>query len=608
MRSAFFELGIAISGIHAINTKLHVAGHNISNAATPGFSRQYATQSAMSPMSTFNGKGMIGTGTRITSVGQIRNNFLDIKFWSHSGIKGEYDSKFDQLSLLEQIGVNSDPENPNTLKNLFEVFFNQIRELSTDVGSGTYKMSFIDTLNTLTQSVNSSYRRLQEQQKDVNDEVRITVNQINNLGQQIAFLNNQIIMLEASGDYANDLRDQRALLIDELSTYINVEVSEFTRENGSVQFNISIDGQDFIRGREVINLRVERRQEKTNPTDIEGIFDIYFEGMNNKLNIYSSTLQGTLKGLIDVRDGNSGAYGHGDSVITANTITMTNLNRLDFSEEGGKITLFDSNTGRRFEFFYTSYVFDENTGEATFTINPDTPIPASAFNFEVRIGETNNFRGIPHYLNKLNDLVRTFVKAINEGKDRDGDPIPGVTGHINGYDSNGENLYTLLFTSPNSPSRDPLPNNALGPEGLTDYQYSRYTAGDFQLNDDIMDDHDLLAFYSTENIDDISENILVLDLSLVEEYRGLFAEGKLDNYIISISSELAVDVRQASNFNRDYSEITAIIDNQRKSVSSVSVDEESMNLVILQQTYGALAQLITKIDSIYDITINRMGL
>jgi flagellar hook-associated protein 1 FlgK len=311
-----------------------------------------------------------------------------------------------------------------------------------------------------------------------------------------------------------------------------------------------------------------------NDMDAPGMYDIHFSHSGAHFNIYSPTLKGTLKGLIDVRDGN-------------NTLA----------------TMYIDNT-----------VFPPTSANIPTAGIPAGGVPAA----------TTNYKGIPFYMNKLNDLVRTFARAFNEGLDEMGEQIPGVIGHLNGYDAYG-NRGGLLFTysrfgttdvgtgNPGNPSVSGsgdfewIPNPKGGPPAMI-IDYSKLNALNFTVNPKMLagDGYRLLAC-TDDPTKGIDHNNVILGFQKISTYQSLFREGRLLDFIVATSSHMSIDRRQAKNFQFNYNEIVMQTDNQRMSVSGVDINEEMMDLVKYQNLYMAGAKLINVINNIYDIMINRLG-
>ncbi|MCL2198995.1 MAG: flagellar hook-associated protein FlgK [Defluviitaleaceae bacterium] len=315
MRTAFFGLHVATSGLHTARAQLNVTSHNLANAEIPGFSRQVAQMQAGRPL-LGTGRGMYGTGSQVTGVMQIRDQFLDRKFWHQNSIFNQFTAKNTHLGFVETVFNQI----PNVgVKRTFNGFFSTMQDLTTQAHESTFRTNVITNGHTLTEQIRQNAFALQRQQQDLNREFADVIVTINSLGQQISDLNRQIHIFERDGSNANDLRDQRALLIDQLSGLVNIQVEErdFSRpglENDR-RLTVMINGYDFVDHTRLNTLELVARDNimndprsgvKRNEMDVSGLYDVFFTTTGSRFNIHSSTLSGMLRGIVDVRDGNGG--------------------------------------------------------------------------------------------------------------------------------------------------------------------------------------------------------------------------------------------------------------------------------------------------------------
>ena len=144
-------------------------------------------------------------------------------------------------------------------KTIFNKFSNALQSVTTNSSSDESKQQFIASAKALTDYFNNMYGNLQELQKDINLEIKQNVDRINSIAQKIATLDKQINVIELSGTTANNLRDQRDLLIDELSEIVDVSVDEYPvidqnnpdRETGGHRYIVRIaGGQTLVDGSE----------------------------------------------------------------------------------------------------------------------------------------------------------------------------------------------------------------------------------------------------------------------------------------------------------------------------------------------------------------------
>ncbi|MCL2189351.1 MAG: flagellar hook-associated protein FlgK [Defluviitaleaceae bacterium] len=649
MRSAFFPFHIATTGLHAARANLNVVSHNVANAEIPGFSRQQTVQSAARPLHVWDGRGMYGTGSETHSIIQNRNRFLDMKFWHQRAIMGEHATKVNHLTFVETVFNNLPGAG---VLSSFEQFFGRMQDLSSNAADETFRTNVINGSAALTEMVRHNALALQRQQMDLNREIADVVMIINSLGQQISTLNRQIADFERDGSNANDLRDRRNLLIDQLSQHVNVEVQErdFSTPDrpNDRRLTVLINGHDFVRHDRHSALELIPRQagERRNEMDVDGLYDVYFSGGMGAFDIYNHALRGTLRGLIDLRDGNN-------SVVTNEQVAYWPMGFLTNAPDQWRGDWLDA---------AGNVVPEADRALAVAGFNPNDPVPHDPNGFrpagtQVIRGTTSNFKGIPFYMNQLNTLVRTFARAINEGLDAQMRPIPGTTGHINGYDRNGDNRSALLFTyrrdsdgeiatfntfgdNPNVPPGNtrwvPIYVNAAGqrfagapipaipgeapitiPSGFTPLEddrgypmFTMYLGGmnalNFSINPELVHSNQLLATSTSRDIGE-SNNEVIIGFNTVGTFPHLFREGRLEDFIISVSDHLAIDTRQALNFALSFDEITTQTHNQRLSVKGVDINEEMMDLVRFQTMFQAASRLINVIDSIYDTLVNRLG-
>jgi len=484
MRSSFFGFHVASSGLFTARANLNVTSHNIANSEIPGFSRQVAQARAGNPMNLRDGRGMYGTGSQVTGIIQIRDRFLDMRFWGQRAVHGRFEVQNTHLNFVETV-FNQLPD-AGVLRT-FGDFFGRLSSLTTNANDATFRTSVITGADTLAEQIRHKAQTLQTQQADINREVADVVSIINSLGSQIASLNEQINIFERDGSNANDLRDQRALLIDELSQYVNVQVEERNFANPPEnpfdrRLTVMIDGNDFINHDMFNRLKVVARNDHTNPLsgpsrnemDVPGLYDIFFAATNVEFNIYSQTLGGQLRGLIEVRDGNNG-FSTAHEYVLGGPFIPNNPNTWPPtfipSVRGPFPPSFDINNHMTWP-SATFSPLDRSTWPAAWQANADMQIdappgfdltnpstwPRGVLNDPAATAipgtgrpvtrdlSTNRFKGIPFYMNQLNHLVRTFARSINEGLNVDLQPINGASGHIWGFDGYGNSNNTMFFT------------------------------------------------------------------------------------------------------------------------------------------------------------------
>lgn len=276
-----FGFSTAVKGLLASQRSLYITSHNIANSNTKGYSRQEGSQRATSPLK-LPGVGFLGSGTEIYNVIRIRDTYVDFKYRNENAPVGEWAIKKDILTEIEKIfGEPSD----SSFRQYLDDFYKALEDMSKNPSDMSYREPVRENALALTKHINETAQRLIELREEIGFAIDARVRSINGLASQIATLNRQIYANELDGRHANDLRDKRDLLIDELSKMVNVRVKE--AEDG--KFTVSIGGVTLVDHMEVSVLKLEEE---------DG--NIIFKWGNGSEAIVQS---GELKGFLDIYNG-----------------------------------------------------------------------------------------------------------------------------------------------------------------------------------------------------------------------------------------------------------------------------------------------------------------
>ncbi|MBS4032686.1 MAG: flagellar hook-associated protein FlgK [Clostridiales bacterium] len=226
--SAFFGLYIARSGMMAHQRAMEVTGHNIANANTPGFSRQQAIMQAGTPFpypsanAPAGAPGQLGTGVQVAMIRRVRDSFLDHQLRNEYGTLNYWDARRDVLSQIETIFMEPSEFG---LSNLLNEFWDAWHEMSKNPESLPVRISLREKAQALTDTVQLMYNNLGSLKEGIALDISSRVSEINSMAVQIRDLNEQIVKVTALGQQPNDLADQRDLILDKLSQYIDITVS-----------------------------------------------------------------------------------------------------------------------------------------------------------------------------------------------------------------------------------------------------------------------------------------------------------------------------------------------------------------------------------------------
>mgnify|MGYP005768385833 FL=1 len=638
MPSTFFGLNTAYTGLLASNAALNTTSNNIANVQTEGYSRQQVVQQASNALRVFQTYGCAGAGVETLAIERVRDEFYDYRLWNTNAKLGEYEMKQYYMQQLETYfednGTNAG------FKTVFDqLMITGMQELLKDPSSDTAKSQFVGYAGALAEYFNGLAGNLEVLQKDVNQEIKLKVDEINSLAGEIASLNKQINTIELAGGTANELRDRRSLLIDQLSQIVDVEVSETPivdtnnpdRETGANRYVVKIaGGQVLVDSSEYNGLECVARTsyEKVNQTDIDGLYEIYWED-GQKFNLYNASMGGQLQGLIQLRDGNNGENFTGQvvSVGTTNggqqdTVTievgqayLQDLNKCNLSDQGGIINLGNQ------EFYYDSWEFTisyDGQGNPvysyTFTLSDSEKNANRITNDRVgktaSIGSSISYQGIPYYMNQMNEWLRTFSQKFNDiltsGYTADNENgVPMFTGNLatddEQFDFPDDTRYDK-FTY-----EDFLNNGALT-VNVADDSYYRITASNFDVLEAMELDPGLLAT-KYDIADGVEQSDLLQDLKdmAYDKDKMSFRGCSAAEFLQCVLADVALNASRANTFHSSYSGVANTIENQRLSISGVDEDEEAVNLVKYQNGYNLASKMIQTLTEVYDRLILETG-
>ena len=639
MPSQFFGLNIAYTGLLASNAAMNTTSNNIANVQTEGYSRQQVTQQAANALRVFQTYGCAGAGVETLAIERVRDEFYDGRFWDNNAQLGEYDMK---QYYMQQLETYFDDDGKSTgFKTIFDqLMVTGMQALLKDPNSATAKSQFVGYAGALTEYFNGMAGNLEKVQKDINQEIKLKVDQINSLAGEIASLNKQINTIELAGTKANELRDRRTLLIDELSKIVDVQVKETPiidannedRETGANRYMVKIaGGQMLVDGSDYNGLECVARTsyEKVNQTDIDGLYEVYWAD-GQKFNLYNASMGGDLAGLIQMRDGNNGENFTGQVTATGTTTTadgkthdtvtvkvtkayLQDLNKCNLSDQGGILDLGNQ------EFYYDSWEYtceyDANgnaTYSYTFTLSDSEKNPRGITNDRVgkkaEIGTNLSYQGIPYYMNQMNEWIRTFSQKFNDiltsGYSGNGDP--GVK-MFTGNKATGGGQFGLDDNTKRYDKQEKIAGSKVTVK-VNDDSYYRLTAKNFDILDAMEQDPSLMANRKNAS-DGVEQNDLLNDLKnlATDKSKMSFRGCNASEFLQCILSDVALNASRANTFYASFKDISNTIDNQRISISGVDEDEEAVNLVKYQNGYNLASKMIQTLTEIYDRLILETG-
>ena len=254
-------LNIGVTGLQVAQAGLLTSGHNIANAATPGFTRQQILQTTNVPQ--FTGSGFFGQGANVESVRRVYSQFLFSQVLSAQTTQAELDSHSLQVQQIDN--MLADPS--SGLSPALQDFFKSVSELSANPSSIPARQAMLSGAQALVARFQGLDQRFAEIREGVSGQIQNSVAAINSYAQQIAALNERIVLVQAGSlsQPPNDLLDQRDQLIADLNREIRVTTT--AQADGSLNVFIG-NGQALVVGQEEYGLQAVAALDDGNRVDV----------------------------------------------------------------------------------------------------------------------------------------------------------------------------------------------------------------------------------------------------------------------------------------------------------------------------------------------------
>lgn len=254
LRPTFMGFETAKRGLTAAQKGLDIAGQNLTNWDSAGYTRQRITQVAIAPDSyrsrfATSRVGVAGQGVDITGIGQTRDAFLDRRFREESGDVGYYNEAAALLGDIQTALNEFNPTDDTGLRGCLMSMSDALQEFSLNAYSETHANIVATEFKNLTQTLQQISGKLQDSRAQQVYNLEISVADINKKLQQIAGLNQSImedmsVMRDNAYFGPNELLDQRNLLLDELAQYVDLQYSE----NADGTVTVTVNGQTAVSG------------------------------------------------------------------------------------------------------------------------------------------------------------------------------------------------------------------------------------------------------------------------------------------------------------------------------------------------------------------------
>ena len=522
-------------GIRAVRTQrqaLHVIGHNIANVNTPGFSRQRAILATTLP------QGSMGTGVKVERVERLRDEVIDFYIREENPTLARWKAK---LEILEGLEILFNEPSDNSIGKILNDFWDSWADLANNPESGAARANVKEQGEALCEAFRSLYQNLKNLQVKIDEEIKTEVDQVNSIINQIAHLNEEIEKIELGGRaQANDLRDKRDLLLDELSQLINFKYQEM--EDNTLR--ISVYGQLLVSKTTVSPFLAEAGE--------NGFLEVKWKDSGEKVVITN----GKLKGLLEARDEVIPAFLEQLDTLASTLIEQVNsLHRQGMGLNGT----------------------EEVVGWKDFT-----GTLASDGSFEINGVVINVAAG---------DDLDAVIAKINAQA-----PATGVEAK-----REGDRLVLMPYSlNPQPVKITGDPDGIMLEEfGILANFFKGKGAEDIDIDDAIKEDLSKIAASSSGAPGDNNNALLILalkDALLFEGGTSTFSDcyGKM-------IANLGVQTKQTSGLKENQEVLLTQLENRRQSICGVSLDEEATNMILFQQAYRAAVHFLQVVDELLDV-------
>jgi flagellar hook-associated protein 1 FlgK len=305
----FHSFSIGRTALQAFKQGLDVAGYNVANAHTPGFSRRRVELGQM--MATSGSGGALGMGVEVSSVRRIRDPFLDFAVRREMGRLGRDESRAEILGALEPMLGEVETA---TLRTSLSDLFDAIESLAVQPDDMAIRENVIGAAGNVAETIQRTDRFIVENQKEADERLGAAVESANAILEQLAQINQEIAGIEAGGDEASSLRDQRGRLLDELGKLVEVRAVE--NEDGQVSVYMDATGDTLLSRRTAHPLQME--------FDAQGFRHVTASRGGEIVDLSSKIRSGKIGGYLKARDEDLAGYREQLDALASAIITEFN--------------------------------------------------------------------------------------------------------------------------------------------------------------------------------------------------------------------------------------------------------------------------------------------
>lgn len=566
-------LDIARWSLYASQLAMEVTAHNIANANTEGYSKQslrIETNPAISIA-----PGQLGTGVKGVEVYRAYDDFITKQVTMK---RSDYNYWSSQNTAMEEIEMVFNESGGYGINNLMGQFWNAWSDVSNNPDGIPERDALIGKSTNLVQAIKDIDYNLRSNQRNLNSNIQGAVEKVNSILQQIADINGQISSVEIKGSVnANDLRDQREKLLNDLSEYMDISYYE-EQQSGQVMVYI-LGGTPLVLGVDAYSLSSERNA-TTGNTDV-----MWNDSSGREVNITHRLKGGKIAGWVNVRDTRIGSYLDSLNTLTGELIWQVN----DLHSLGTGLNPVSSMTG-------TVEITDPTAaidGAGNYSFNSRFTAGGS-FDI-VTYDAAGNVSSMGTVTLAAGTAVNDLIAAVN-----------GITNMNAALDADNHLQLTADagFTFAIKPSTSGESNHALAILGVNSYFTWDAQAGDFTetvgVNPALESNLDLIAAGRLDSNNLVAPGGNTTALAIFGLQDKVIDMGgnntTMDAYYSSFISEVGVHTQNAQ-MNEKYNDtLLGEYVSRKESVAGVNLDEEMADLLKFQHAYQAASKLIAVSD------------
>ncbi|MFK7960266.1 MAG: flagellar hook-associated protein FlgK [Phycisphaerales bacterium] len=551
------------SALIASQTAMQVTGNNLANAATEGFSRRVVHMAPARDELGF-GNQYVGRGVQVASITRVVDEALLARY---RDALSEQQASVAGQGFLSQIETLQNELSENDVSTLLSEFFNSWSELSNNPEDGATRAVVIQQGSSIASrlaDLRSDYSVLRGQ---VDNQIATTVEQVNDIVERVAQINVEVAQLEVETGEAAALRDQRDLLINELAEYFEIDVYE--QPGGAT--NVLVNSLPIVLGGEGIGIELRRES-------VDGDLEISLALRDRGFEFQPKS--GTLGALLASRSG--GVDQAIDQIETLATTLITEVNRVhsqgqpqsDVSTWTGAIAVGTTDANL-------------NSGDVGLLNQVDNG------SFMLHVTHKESGQRVAHRIDvdgnamSLDDLVDQI--NVNVGV---GNMTAGITADRR-LELTAEEGYAISFSEDSS--------GALAGLGMNVF-FTGTGATDMDVHQDLLDAPGRLSV-GADHISGSNGTALAIVALESQDLQDL-NDQSLREYWQNSVNQLAVRAGQARDSVETNGLVAESLKAQLQSISGVSIDEETINLLGYQRQYQAAARFVQTINDTLQELLN----